>query len=373
MSGPNAFKVIAAGLLTTVQDLGRPGYRSAGVTESGALDGLALRLGNWLLLNNANAAALEITSLGPVLQALRTCALCIAGADLGATLNGEPLPRWEVVQAVPGDRIGFSGVVAGCRAYLCVAGGIDVPPVLGSRSTDLLSHLGGIDGRQLVAGDLLPAGRPSRPVVSLIGRRLPAVFQPDYPATLTARVVIGPQAEHFTAAGLETLLGSEYVVGADSNRSGVRLEGPAIAHSALGPDIISDGLPLGAVQVPQSGQPIVLLAGRQTMGGYAKIATLLSGDVWRLAQLRPGDRVRFTAVSLSEAHRIAWDSEAFLARAHRDLISLPAAGPRPAAAPAVATASPAPTLSTPAAGAPVHRLKVRLAGREYDVVVQEES
>lgn len=388
MSGPNAFKVIAAGLLTTVQDLGRPGWRASGVSESGAVDGGALRLGNWLLLNSENAAALEITALGPVLQALRTCAVCIAGADLGATLNGRPLPRWEVVQVVPGDRIGFSGMVSGCRAYLCVAGGIDVPPVLGSRSTDLMSRLGGVEGRQLVAGDLLPVGRPSRPIVSLVGRRLPAAFVPDYPDAITVRVVLGPQADHFTAEGIETLLTGEYVVGADSNRTAVRLEGPVVAHSALGADIISDGLALGAVQVPSSGQPIVLLAGRQTMGGYAKIATVISSDVWRLSQLRPGDRLRFSAVSVQEAHRIAWDTEAFLARAHRDLFALPAPAPRPvqpvaAAAPAAAPA-PVPVAQAPAAAAPaavaspagdparpVHHLKVRLAGREFSVTVAE--
>ena len=374
MSGPNAFKIIAAGLLTTVQDLGRRGWQSWGVTEAGAVDGLALRLGNWLLLNSENAAALEITALGPVLQALRTCAICIAGADLGATLNNQPLPRWTVVQVVPGDRIAFSGMVAGCRAYLCVAGGIDVPPVLGSRSTDLLGHLGGVDGRQLVAGDQLPLGPPARPIVSLIGRRQPAAVAPSYPDVITARVVLGPQADHFTEQGIEVLLRSEYVVSQDSNRTGVRLEGPAVEHSSRGPDIVSDGTPLGGIQVPRSGQPIVLLQGRQTMGGYAKIATVVSSDVWRISQLRPGDRLRLSAVTVQEAHRIAWDTEAFLARAHRDLSALPAALP-PAG---TRERAPAPAGAEAAGVAPAlpaargQHLKVRIAGREYDVRVEEQ-
>lgn len=373
MSGPNGFKVVAPGLLTTVQDLGRPGFQSIGVTESGAVDSYALRLGNWLLLNTEDAAALEVSLLGPTLQALRTTAVCVTGADLGACLNDEPLPLWAAVKVVPGDRISFSGPRRGCRAYLCVAGGFDVPPVMGSRSTDLLGRLGGLDGRALRAGDLLPVGRPSRPTAALAGRRVPDPFVPDYPDELTARVVLGPQDDFFTPAGIQALLTGTYTISPQSNRMGSRLDGPAVEHSR-GADIISDGMPLGGIQVPPSGQPIVLLQGRQTMGGYTKVATVISPDVGRIGQLCPGDRVRFTAVSVGDAHRIARAEWAHLDQARRTLLTLPDPGTAPAPVepqPAAPAPGGQPTAAPVAPAAGVHQLRVRLAGREFAVTVEE--
>jgi len=192
-------------------------------------------------------------------------------------------------------------VTAGCRAYLAVAGGIDVPRVLGSRATYLRGRLGGLDGRALQKGDVLPLGAPARDPGVAPGRHVPASRRPAYPAAVEARVVLGPQADRFTPAGLAAFLGGPYTVTPQADRMGYRLEGPAIEH-ARGHDIISDGIPLGGIQVPGEGQPIVLLVDRQTTGGYTKIATVISVDIARIGQTRPGQRVRFREVTLAEAH-----------------------------------------------------------------------
>ncbi|QBS36658.1 biotin-dependent carboxyltransferase [Thermaerobacter sp. FW80] len=337
------FEVVAPGLLTTVQDRGRHGYQAFGVPVAGAVDEYALRIANLLVGNDENAAGLEITLLGPTLRVLAPTVIAVTGADLGATRNGQPLPLWEAVAVEPGDEIRFRGVKQGCRAYLAVAGGIDVPPVMGSRSTYLRGGIGGIGGRALKAGDVLEAGglfradepattrRPRAAVCGrrgdadgsdaspgevarqIAGRRVPAEFVPRYGSPITLRVVLGPQDDHFTPAGVATFLSAEYVVTVEADRMGCRLDGPTIEHA--GPaDIISDGIPLGAVQVPGHGRPIVMLADRQTTGGYPKIATVISVDIPRIAQAKPGDRVRFAAVSRDEAVRLYREREEGLRR-----------------------------------------------------------
>ncbi len=293
-----AVEVLEAGLLTPVQDLGRYGWQRYGVPVSGAMDCFAARVANLLVGNDERAAALEITLAGPQLLLLDDLVLAVTGADLQPRVDDTAAPTWQAFAAPKGAVLSFRGRRAGARAYLAVAGGLAVPVVLGSRSTYLRSRLGGVEGRPLQPGDrLLHQQGPA----SIAARQLPRSWLPTYLGSHRVRVVLGPQDDMFTARGIDTLLASAYMVGAQSDRMGFRLEGPPIEHRTTA-DIISDGTPAGAVQVAGDGQPLVLLADRGTTGGYAKIATVVSVDLARLAQCRPGDRVFFDAVTVEEAH-----------------------------------------------------------------------
>lgn len=302
-------RVIHPGLQTTVQDLGRPGIQATGVPESGAVDPVALRVANRLVGNELQAACLEIPLMGPTLEALSNHVLAVTGADLGLTVNGRPVPNWEAFSVASGDILQFQGLRSGCRAYLAVAGGLEAPTVLGSRSTDLLGKLG---REPLKAGDRLEAGPAVLPPEALVGRRLPPEFHQVYPAEIEVRFVPGPQADYFQPEALQILTESVYTINPRSDRMGCRLDGPALPHRG-GADIISDGMPLGGIQVPPDGRPIVLLQGRQTMGGYTKIGVVISPDVARVGQLPPGGRLRFRAVTREEAHLIYRVSQDHLA------------------------------------------------------------
>ncbi|HEV2106642.1 MAG TPA: 5-oxoprolinase subunit PxpB [Thermomicrobiales bacterium] len=297
-------RVVEPGLLTTVQDLGRPGLERFGVTRGGAVDRRALILGNRLVGNDPNAAALEITLSGPRLAFDSPMAIALAGTDLGATLDGQALPIWQPVLAPAGSELAFGAPAGhGARAYLCVAGGIAVPTVLGSRATDLTGHFGGIEGRPLRAGDQIPIGPPPGSLEMLLRRRL-SQEPPGQAAAVELRVVLGPQQHRFTDAGIAALLEGVFTASTKADRMGVRLQGPAVELSH-GADMLSEGIAPGTVQVPGDGQPIALLTPRQTVGGYPKIATIVSADLDRLAQVRPGNTVTFTAVDVSEARRLA--------------------------------------------------------------------
>jgi len=293
--------VVDPGLLTTVQDLGRPGYQRLGIPPSGPLDRPAFVLANRLVGNPDGAAGLELTLRGPRLEAHRACVIAVTGADMGLTINGQAAPGWTAVRLRPGDVVAFRMVTAGCRAYLAVAGGLDLPPALGSRSTYLRGRLGGLDGRPLQKGDALPVGAPPAALDRPDGRAVPEARRPGYPAEVECRVILGPQDDRFTPDGIAAFLGGPYEVAPQADRMGYRLKGPLVTHAA-GHDIVSDGIPLGGIQVPGEGQPIVLLVDRQTTGGYTKIATVISVDIGRLGQAKPGHRVRFRRVTLGEAH-----------------------------------------------------------------------
>ncbi len=305
-----------------MQDRGRIGYQRYGVPVSGALDTFALRAANLLAGNDDGDAGLEMTVLGPRVRFGADTWFAIAGADLAPTLDGQPVPSWQRVRAVGGSVLSFQGSRDGMRAYLAVAGGIDVPRLMGSRSTYLKGEFGGLGGRPLRAGDELHTlGGPREGELDEV--ELPGSFVvPEYGHDHRIRVVLGPQSDAFTEAGVETLLGSEYKISVQSDRMGYRLDGPAIEHVS-GPDIVSDGTALGAIQVPGNGQPIILLADRGTTGGYAKVATVLSVDIGRIAQAMPGDAIRFEAVSVEEAHAILAGQEAAL----RDLAAAAGVGP----------------------------------------------
>jgi antagonist of KipI len=295
----SAIEVLDGGLLTTVQDLGRVGFQRYGVPVSGAMDDWALRAGNRLAGNEAGAAVLEITLVGPVLRFGGPGVIALTGADLGARLDGRPVPTWQAVAVPAGAQLSFAGARDGLRACLAVGGGIDVPLVLGSRSTLLRSQMGGCMGRALAAGDRLPIG-PRDTAVDHAGWRLPRDIVPTYGHTHAVRVVMGPQADAFTDEGIRTFLSGTYAMAPQSDRVGCRLQGPPIAHRR-GADIVSDGSAFGSVQVSGDGQPIVLMADRGTTGGYAKIATVASVDLPRLAQAAPGDRIRFAQIDVGAA------------------------------------------------------------------------
>lgn len=290
-----------SGLLTTVQDLGRWGYQSDGVPVSGAMDIEALRYGNAMLRNGGDAAALEVTILGPEVELRGEGLALFAGADLGFSLNGLEVGSWKVVSLKPGDVISFTGPKKGCRGYICFSGGIDVPPVMGSRATYTRAGIGGYQGRALKPGDRLVTGEPAVLWKKLAGFTLPPELRPDYSPDRTLKILMGLQEEAFTGEGLETLFSSQYTVSTDSDRMGTRFDGPKVRHGENGADIVSDGIPMGAVQIPGHGTPIAMLADRQTTGGYAKVGVLTPASVQALVQRMPGAPVRFEKAEMKEA------------------------------------------------------------------------
>ena len=293
----NTFEVIQPGALTTVQDLGRYGYQQYGVPPSGAIDNYAFRTGNLLVGNGETAASLEMTLFGCKLRVLREITIAITGADFTAALNRDPIPMWETISVRQGDIISFSRLKSGCRAYLSASGGINVPGVMASAATYIKARLGGLEGRALRTGDILQTIESAPTTVKA---RVPPEYIPLYGCQIELRVILGPQDNCFTEDGIHTFLQSDYTVSPQADRMGYRFEGPRIQHSTKA-DIISDGIPLGAVQVPGDGLPIILLADRQTTGGYTKIATVISVDIPKLAQTKPGDKVRFHQIKEDEA------------------------------------------------------------------------
>lgn len=295
-----AMTVIHAGLLTTVQDLGRRGHRADGVPLGGAVDAFALRLANLLVGNDEAAAALEFTLVGPELEFASDTTIAVGGGDFGGP------PRWQPVRVRAGERVKFGPARSGCRGYLAIAGGIEVPAVLGSRGTYLRAALGGLDGRKLRDGDVLRAAEIAREVV---GRwHIDERILPPYSAVPTVRVVRGAQADEFDG----TFGAVEFKVTPKSDRMGVRLAGPVVARSGAG-ELVSATVVPGTVQVPPDGQPIVLLADAQTIGGYPQIAHVVSVDLPLVAQVRQGDSVRFRAVTLETAHELVLAREHALA------------------------------------------------------------
>lgn len=289
--------VLKPGMLTTVQDRGRWGYQSEGVPVAGPMDPCSFRLANALVGNATAAAALEITLLGPELEFGSERIVAIAGAEFDVTVDKRTAPMNAPFIVPAGARLRFGDRRRGARAYVAIAGGVATRPVLGSRSTHVITGIGGLEGRPLRAGDRLPL-EPAADVRAASGRHAPVVSLPEGQARL--RVMPGPQAEYFKADAMAQLQSGPYIVGPQSDRMGFRLQGPQLVH-ARGADIISDATPLGVLQVPASGQPILLMADRQTTGGYPKIATVISADISIAGQLRPGDAITFVACSLSEA------------------------------------------------------------------------
>lgn len=297
----DAVRLIEPGPLTTIQDRGRKGYQRFGMPVAGAMDLFSYRIANLLVGNDEGAAAIEFTLQGPKMEFLQDAVIAITGAETVPFLDNKPLPMWQSIFVRKGSIISFQGIKSGLRGYVAIGGGINVPQVLGSRSTYLRAKIGGFEGRKLAAGDIIKTGKSGKGFPDFKNRRLPKGFIPDFKEYEEIRVILGPQAELFKKESIETFLSSAYEVTAQSDRMGYRLKGPIIKHKD-GADIISDGIPPGAIQVPGHGQPIIMLADRQTTGGYAKIATVISTDLNKLAQLTPGSKIRFKAVTLEEAY-----------------------------------------------------------------------
>jgi biotin-dependent carboxylase-like uncharacterized protein len=300
MAGINTFEVLSPGILSTVQDLGRFGCARYGVAPSGALDGFAVRVGNLLVGNEENAAVVEATLMGLRLKVLRDAVVALTGGDLRPRKGGEPLAMWRSHLLREGETLAFAGPSRGLRAYIAVAGGMHVPAVMGSRSTNLASAFGGFEGRMLRKGDILAAG-PGADADRLAGRSVEPGLVPLYASPWRLRIVWGPQDDHFPEAGRQTFATAAFTVSPDSDRTGIRLKGPVVARRpGVEESIISEGIVSGAIQIPGDGQPIIIL-GETASGGYRKIATVISADLPLLGQITPGDTVSFEAVSLDAA------------------------------------------------------------------------
>jgi antagonist of KipI len=303
-------EVLVGGLHCSVQDLGRPGFRAAGVPAGGAMDRFALSAANLLVGNAAEAAGLEILLGGLTLKFHAAVTICVAGADLGARLDGVDIGMWAPLTVHGGQVLQFTGRRSGSRAYLSVAGGVDVAPVLRSRSTYLPGGWGGFQGRPLEAGDKLAVGDARAP--SSVRRWLPPENRPAYSGFPTLRSVAGPHTEHFSVDALETFFAGVYRLEPASDRMGYRLAGPALRDDRR-EALASSGVLPGAVQVPASGGPILLMADAQTTGGYPIVAVVIGADLPLAAQLIPGDRLRFAPVTVEAAQRAARARQADLA------------------------------------------------------------
>jgi antagonist of KipI len=301
MKQVDTFEVLEPGILTSIQDMGRYGFSQFGVPPSGAMDIFSLRVANLLVGNREEEAILETTLMGLKIRALKEIVISITGGDLCSTLNREPLKTWGTHLLVEGDIIHFKKVRAGCRAYLAVSGGFVVPKIMGSCSTYLSGNFGGLEGRKLRRGDILHTlNIPSS--LNKLGLRFPLDWIPSLEKEVSLRVIQGPQDQHFTEKGIQTFSSSSYQVTPQCDRMGVRLEGPKIERRPdVEESIISEGLISGAIQVPGDGKPIIILTELVT-GGYTKIATIISTDLPKVAQLKPGDQVRFKPISIEEAH-----------------------------------------------------------------------
>jgi biotin-dependent carboxylase-like uncharacterized protein len=302
------FRVLSPGSYTTVQDRGRTGYQHLGIPLSGVLDRFAFRVANLLAGNAEDCAVLEMTVIGPRLEALGEADVGLSGADLGATLNGKPVPLWTSFRVAAGDMLAIQQFKSGCRAYLAVTGGIQVPRVMGSRSTYVGGKLGGFGGRPLRESDILSRGEGD---LLKTPRQMPGQWIPEHTDPIVLRAVAGPQDDFFDQ-GLDIFFSSTFSVSTKADRMGYRLQGPVITHRQAAPkSIISEPSMPGSVQIPADGQPIVLLV-EQTVGGYSKIATVISTDLARIAQAIPGDPVRFERLSLEMAHRLCREEEGLL-------------------------------------------------------------
>ncbi len=301
----DAFLALTPGSYTTVQDKGRFGYQHMGIPVSGALDSFAHRVANLLVGNPEGAAVIESTIVGPWLAVLRETDIALTGAEMDAKLNYKPIESWKTIRVKPGDVLKIQQVKSGCRGYLAVSGGIDVPEVMGSMSTYVGGKIGGYGGRPLKKGDILRRGAGS---LLDAPRHLPEKWTPRYSDKITLRAAPGPQDDHFEE-GLATLFQSEFQVTTKVDRMGYRLQGAPIKLKENAPkSIISEPIMAGGIQIPADEQPIILLV-EQTVGGYAKIATVLSTDLPNIAQAVPGDSVEFESVTLENAHRIYNDHE----------------------------------------------------------------
>lgn len=289
------------GILTTVQDEGRFGYQAYGVSTSGAMDSHAFHIANILVGNDMTEGALEMTFIGPTLRFTCDNIIAVTGGDLTPMLDGAPLPMYRAVLVKEGQKLSFAGARNGCRGYIAFAGGLDIPLVMGSKSTLLKNNLGGVKGRKLEKGDEIAFTSPKTELPGMEKRVVPADVYPEKEIVL--RVVLGPQDDEFTENGVRSFFWNSGVITNEFDRMGCRIEREPIEHKGDG-NINTDGISLGSIQVPANGKPIIMLADRQSTGGYAKIGTVISVDLPKIAQSQPGFKVRFIQVSLDLAQSL---------------------------------------------------------------------
>jgi len=294
-------EILQKGFLTTIQDSGRHGHQRYGVPVAGAMDILARSLANILVGNHQKTEAIEVTIAGPRIRFHESNIFAICGADFAPKLNGSPIDNNRAYLANAGDVLALGNVKSGARAYIAMAGGFDIEPVMGSRSTYIKGEIGGYKGRAFLNGDKIGFRAPKTELPNMPFRYFRDSFHTTYSTSPTVRILFGPQDDQFTDEGKELFLNSVYTVAQENDRMGYRLTGPAIPlKEGFDGNIISDGIPLGAIQLPK-GQPIIMMADKQTTGGYAKIANVIAVDLPLIAQLKTGDTLRFKAVSIEEA------------------------------------------------------------------------
>ena len=342
--------------------MGRTGYQESGMSVSGVMDQRSAALANILVGNDENEGVMEVTLMGPMAEFTADNIIAVTGANLGAKLNGKELH--QAVQVHKGDSLSFAGMFSGSRAYVAFAGGLDIPVIMGSKSTNLKSRVGGYEGRKLGAGDEIAFTAPKTTLPYIHLRK---IKPDDFTATeQVLRVVMGPQDDYFTEKGLDTFLSATYAFTNESDRMGCRCEGEVIEHKNGG-DIITDGIAFGAIQVPSHGQPIIMMADHQTTGGYTKIASVISVDLPKVAQSRPGYKVKFRKVSIEEAQEL-YIAQVEEFKALKEKLSK---APEPAAErDAVIQAAVAHEASKYWGSAGTY--KVRIDGEEFIVELQEE-
>ena len=318
MAAVRTLEILAPGALTTLQDRGRFGFGQYGVPPSGAVDPFSLRVGNLLVGNPEAEACLEITVIGPKIIALTDTAIAITGADLQPMINDTPLGMWRTHLLRKDEVLSFKGPRIGCRPYVAVGGGISIPDIMGSKSTNIAAGFGGLEGRPLRKGDVLYSDSPAR-YLNTKARAFNSANTPPYAKEQHLRVIFGPQDDHFPTQTKEIFLSSPFKVTPQSDRTGIRLGGPRIeAKKGLKESIISEGVVPGTIQIPGDAQPIIIL-GETVTGGYRKIATVISADLPLLGQLKPGDTVHFCSVSMDEAYRAVREMEEMIQRFKKEV------------------------------------------------------
>ena len=298
-----SLEIIEVNGLAAIQDSGRQGWRKFGVPTSGAMDAFAFRAANLLAGNDPNCAAVEI-GLGDIaLRALRDCVIAVAGVGFGLSVYIWDFPLWSSYYVRGGWTVRLAKLDFGMWAYLAIAGGVQTPPILGSASTYLRGPFGGLDGRQLQIGDVLRSGSPPQPLNNIAARILPEAARPLYSDNPTLNVIMGPQEKYFTDDSTATFMSQAYAISPTSDRMGYRLEGAPLTHRSKA-ELLSEGMTMGAIQVPSSGQPIIMMADSPTTGGYPKIGTVASADLPLLAQSVPGkSKIRFQKTTVAKAQK----------------------------------------------------------------------
>jgi antagonist of KipI len=295
------------GLLTTVQDLGRYGYSHLGISPGGAADSLAMRIANLLVGNAENTATLEMTLAGVTLEFDQESVVALAGGEYDCRINGDTAPMWQAMRVPARGILTCGGVKTGARLYLAIQGGLDIESIMGSTSTNMAGHFGGFEGRGLRKGDLLGVRKgPNSCVSTLKAGALDGLYSRE-----PLRVTRGAQHDWFGIDAIGKLFSGAYTVSEQSNRSGLRLQGESISPRVR-LQLLTEGVSLGAIQVPQDEQPIILFVDQQTTGGYPKIANVISADLYRVGQLRPRDRLRFAEVTIPVAIRLLREQEEWL-------------------------------------------------------------